>query len=243
MPMQIIPMPQKAPIPQKPRYQTDLRPSFSNPVRYSMYVMMNSIKDAITLKFKIGLGFSFVFFIFAMFALFVPWYFSFIPGQQVKIWQWTGVAAYDLGTINPWFVMLNTGPGYTPYGTLGFTAINNVMAISLTFLMAAFITNFIVATLYYQRLMGKFNNRKILLGVSLLLVVFLLIAVMQFLQFNAAYAQQVEPGIAVGPGTAFQGVTGGRLWGPGFGWIAAMICLGPAIAMFIVSVVAVGDYE
>jgi len=120
--------------------------------------------DDTDLKYKIGIFMGVVNFIFIMFALFVPWYFSFIPGGKMNIYQWSGISAYDLGTVNQWFAMLNTGTGYTPYVVLGFNNVNSVMAISVTFEVLTFVANVILMVLFYLRLRDSYRKKTGTLG-------------------------------------------------------------------------------
>jgi len=218
-------------------------PSIQNPANNynrSMPTYSGRWEDT-ELKYKVGIFLGVVNFIFLMFALFVPWYFSFITGQLMNIFQWSGISGYTLGTVNPWFAMLNTGAGYTAYVNLGFNNVNGVMAISITFLVLAIVANIILTVLFYLRLREKYFSKKTMLGMAFLLVVFVIISPVQFLRFGQAYALEVEPGAVSGPGTALSGTIQGRLWGPGFGWMAALISIGPSAAMFFVALFATNE--
>jgi len=193
-------------------------------------------------KYKVGLFLTFSIFIFLMFALFVPWYFTFTQGQQVQIWQFTGVSNYIFGTINLWFAPLNVGTGFQTFVQLGFNNINTTMAISLAFLVFAFVVNLILAGMYFQRIRLRFESKSAFLFISFVLSAFLLISTMQFLAFgNSFKMDNVIPNCAVGPCISFSGTSATMVWGPGFGWIAAMVALGPAIGTFFIAIGAMRE--
>jgi len=65
---------------------------------------------------------------------------------------------------------------------------------------------------------------------------------MQFFTFgNSFKADNVIPNCAVGPCISFSGTSATMVWGPGFGWMAAMVALGPAIGTFFIAVAAMRE--
>jgi len=76
------------------------------------------------------------------------------------------------------------------------------------------------------------------------MILFLFISGIQFLGFGTAF--NADFGVTagtLGPGTTFSGsIINGLSWGPGFGWMALMIAIGPAIGTFIVGVLGMNEY-